>query len=166
MIYFVTVGSRRFEVFIDGDFSNVKINGREIKVDHRSLRGGTVQSLLADGANYEFAVHRSEGGFDFWNGSEQLHVDISDEKTERLKQLTRSAKTDIRGGTLKAPMPGLVLKIEVEIGQHVEKGDGLIIIEAMKMENELKAHAPAVIKDIKVKSGQPVEKNQVLIVFE
>jgi biotin carboxyl carrier protein len=166
MIYFVTVGEKRFEIFIDGSYSAVKIDGREVKVDHRSLRSGALQSVLADGVNYEFALRRSGNGFDVWVGSEQLHVDINDEKAERLKQLTGVSKSDIRGGALKAPMPGLVLKVEVAIGQHVKMGDGLMIIEAMKMENELKAHAPGIVKAINVKPGQSVEKNQVLVVFE
>jgi biotin carboxyl carrier protein len=63
-------------------------------------------------------------------------------------------------------MPGLIVKVEVEIGQDVKKGDGLIIIEAMKMENELKAAYSGKIKAINVQTGQPVEKNQILIEFE
>ncbi len=63
-------------------------------------------------------------------------------------------------------MPGLVVKVEVEPGQKINKGDGLLIVEAMKMENEIKAQSPGVIKEIKVKPGQPVEKNQILVVFE
>jgi biotin carboxyl carrier protein len=67
---------------------------------------------------------------------------------------------------VKAPMPGLVLKVEVEAGQEVKKDEPLIVLEAMKMENVLKSPVDATVKSIEVKQGQAVEKNQVLIEFE
>jgi biotin carboxyl carrier protein len=66
---------------------------------------------------------------------------------------------------LKAPMPGMVLKVEVEVGQAVNKGDALCVLEAMKMENVLKATAAATVKAIRVKAGDSVDKNQILIEF-
>jgi biotin carboxyl carrier protein len=66
---------------------------------------------------------------------------------------------------LKAPMPGLVLDIVVSEGQEVKKGDALVVLEAMKMENILKSPADVVVKKISVKKGTAVEKNQVLVLF-
>jgi len=66
---------------------------------------------------------------------------------------------------LKAPMPGLVLSVEVETGQEVKKGDALLVLEAMKMENVLKAQSDAVVKNITAEAGKAVEKNQTLIEF-
>jgi biotin carboxyl carrier protein len=68
-----------------------------------------------------------------------------------------------KANDLKAPMPGLVLKIMVEENQVVKKGDSLLILEAMKMENVLKAAGDGIIKSIKVKQRQAVEKGQLLI---
>jgi biotin carboxyl carrier protein len=166
MIYLVNIGGRKFEVTINGDLSVVKIDGRDVEVDYRLLQGGELHSILTDHVNHEFALKRSEDGFEVWHGSKQLHVGISDEKTERFKRLMGDALSSVKTESLKAPMPGLILKIEIEVGQSIKKGDGLIIIEAMKMENELKAHTSGIVKEIKVKSGQPVEKNQVLVIFE
>lgn len=67
---------------------------------------------------------------------------------------------------LKAPMPGLVLKVEVEVGQTVKEGEALVVLEAMKMENVLKSPADVVIKSIGVAEGNAVEKNELLIEFE
>lgn len=67
---------------------------------------------------------------------------------------------------LKAPMPGLVIDIPVENGQEVKKGDPLLVLEAMKMENVMKAEADAVVKVVNVEKGQAVEKNQLLVSFE
>ncbi|MCS7019340.1 MAG: acetyl-CoA carboxylase biotin carboxyl carrier protein subunit [Cytophagales bacterium] len=66
---------------------------------------------------------------------------------------------------LKAPMPGLILSVSVSEGQQVKKGDSLLILEAMKMENVLKAPADAVVKAVKVQQGDRVEKNAILVVF-
>jgi biotin carboxyl carrier protein len=67
---------------------------------------------------------------------------------------------------VRAPMPGLVLEVSVEVGQKVSEGDRLLILEAMKMENSISIQTEAVIKKVLVKKGQPVEKNQVLIELE
>jgi biotin carboxyl carrier protein len=66
---------------------------------------------------------------------------------------------------LKAPMPGLIFSINTEVGAEVKKGEALLILEAMKMENVLKSPGDGTIKEIRVKQGESVEKNQVLIVF-
>lgn len=66
---------------------------------------------------------------------------------------------------IKAPMPGLILDIKVTVGQEVKKGDPILILEAMKMENIIKSPGDGVVQEIKVKLRQNVEKNQVLIVF-
>jgi biotin carboxyl carrier protein len=67
---------------------------------------------------------------------------------------------------IKAPMPGLVLEVSVEVGQEVAEGDRILILEAMKMENSICIHANAKIKKILVTKGQPVDKNQVLVELE
>lgn len=166
MKYLVKVDNRHFEIKINGNEPFAEINGQQVEVDLRGLRGGKIQSLLANNINFEFQLEKSNGGFTIWHGSKQSYAEVSDEKSERLKALMGSADGGKKANSLKAPMPGLVLKIEVEPGQHIRKGDPLVIVEAMKMENELKAHGPAIVKEIKVKPGDAVEKNQVLVVFE
>jgi pyruvate carboxylase subunit B len=166
MKYRVTIGRKKFEVRIDGDGTDVAVNGRRLRVDLRSINGGRLQSLLADNKNYEFELERLNGGFSLWHGSGQITAEVVDEKTERLRKLMGVSEAGKRQAELKASMPGLVLKVEVEPGQEVKKGDGLLIIEAMKMENEIKSTGQGIIKEVKVKSGQAIEKNQVLIVFQ
>ncbi|NIK74406.1 biotin carboxyl carrier protein [Thermonema lapsum] len=83
-----------------------------------------------------------------------------------LKEMGIDQSARSQAEDLKAPMPGLVLDIKVSPGQAVKKGDALLILEAMKMENVLKAPADAKVKSICVAKGQGVEKNQVLIEFE
>ncbi len=83
-----------------------------------------------------------------------------------LQQLGMDKINKAKVNELKAPMPGLLLEIKVAEGQEVKKGEILLILEAMKMENVLKAPADAKIKSIKVKKGENVEKNQLLLQFE
>jgi biotin carboxyl carrier protein len=82
-----------------------------------------------------------------------------------LDKLGLSSLTSVRISELKAPMPGLVLKIFVGEGAEVKKGDNLFILEAMKMENIIKAPADVIVKSVKIKPDDKVEKGQVLLQF-
>jgi biotin carboxyl carrier protein len=90
---------------------------------------------------------------------------VEDERTARLKKSMNQTVAHKIEKDLKAPMPGMIVLIEVKPGQQLKKGDGLLIIEAMKMENEIKAPFDCMVKEIKVQERQAVEKGQVLVVF-
>ena len=94
-----------------------------------------------------------------------LEVKVQDKFDLLLQQLGLGQANGTQPKDLKAPMPGLILDIKVTDGQAVLKGDVVIILEAMKMENAIKAPADGIVKAVKVKTGDNVEKNQVLIVF-
>ena len=83
-----------------------------------------------------------------------------------LDKMGMSAGADEKMDSVKAPMPGLVLDILVEAGQAVNKGDNLLILEAMKMENIIKASGNGVVKSININKKDAVEKNQLLIEME
>ena len=91
---------------------------------------------------------------------------LSNELDQLLLKMGMGKSKDNKMDVVKAPMPGLVLHILVEIGQSIEKGDSLIILEAMKMENIIKATGSGIVKAIKVSTKDAVEKNQVLIEME
>lgn len=93
-------------------------------------------------------------------------VTIREPVDKILEQMGYRQQEAHRAKDLKAPMPGLVLKIMVVPGQAISKGDPLLVLEAMKMENVFKADSDAVVKEIKVQEKQPVEKGQVLLVLE
>ncbi len=93
-------------------------------------------------------------------------VSVSDQFDQLVKELGLSATVSQRVDEIKAPMPGLVLSVEVQVGQTIAEGETLLILEAMKMENVIKAPNDVVIAEINVEAGQAVEKNQVLIRFE
>lgn len=95
-----------------------------------------------------------------------FEVSIADNYDRLVKQLGLSVVSSVKVNEIKAPMPGLVLNVAVEIGQEVKKGDGLLILEAMKMENVIKSVGDGVVKDILIKKGTAVDKGQLLIQME
>jgi pyruvate carboxylase subunit B len=97
---------------------------------------------------------------------ERWEVEAVDERTRHIRSLTGAVAGDRGAAPLKAPMPGLVVRILAEPGQGVTRGAGVVVLEAMKMENELKAPADARVKAVRVRPGEPVEKGQVLVEFE
>ncbi len=99
------------------------------------------------------------------NGS--IHTaKISDAYDRLIDQLGMKIGVSQKVGDIKAPMPGLVLEVAVTVGQTVTKGDKVLILEAMKMENVIKAAGDGVVKAIHVTQGQPVDKSQLLIEME
>jgi len=113
--------------------------------------------LAADEGNKTFTIE---------TGGETFEVVIKNALDQKLEQMGFGTATSKQIKQIKAPMPGLVLNIDVTDGQSVKEGDRLVILEAMKMENSILIHADAVIKKVLVKAGQAVEKNQVLIELE
>lgn len=99
------------------------------------------------------------------NGEKRSYK-IKDQFDEKLEILGMAQMGERKFNELKSPMPGLVLSLKVQPGDVVKKGDALIVLEAMKMENILKSPADVTIKEIKVQQGTAVEKNKVLITFE
>lgn len=110
---------------------------------------------------------------DYPNRSYTLRIDgvsytvkISDYYERLVQQLGLTLGGSQKINTVKAPMPGLVIGIQVEPGQAVQKGDALLILEAMKMENVIKAAGDGVVKSVLAQKGHAVDKGQVLLEFE
>jgi biotin carboxyl carrier protein len=93
------------------------------------------------------------------------NIAIKDQFDDLLHQLGLDNLQSAKVAELKAPMPGLVLSVLVKEGDEIKKGDNLLVLEAMKMENIIKSPADVTIKSIKIKPSDKVEKNQVLIQF-
>jgi biotin carboxyl carrier protein len=98
--------------------------------------------------------------------NQQYTVQLSDRFDELLKQLGMNTAAAGKINDLKSPMPGLVVKLLVQVGDRVNKGDGLLVLEAMKMENLIKASGNGTVKAIKVSAGTKVEKGELLIQFD
>jgi len=167
MNYIAKIADREFNINLEdrGDQVVAIINGKTIPIQLNEIDGSHVYSALIGNRSLEIEIRRNEAGYQIFHKGTTLEYLVEDERTARLKQSMNQAVAHKIDRQLKAPMPGMVVAIEVEPGQKVKKGSGIVIIEAMKMENEIKAPFDCVVKEIKVQEKQTVDKGQVLVVF-
>jgi biotin carboxyl carrier protein len=156
------------------------------KTPYQVTVNDTPLSILPDEADNLDIVSLGENGFHILKNNKAYNVDIesidyknktfifkvngtqytskiSDKYDRLIDQLGMNAAVGQKVGDIKAPMPGMVLEVAVTVGQAVEKGDKVLILEAMKMENVIKAAGEGVVKAILVSKGTAVEKGQILI---
>lgn len=164
MKYHVTLDGREIVVEVDGD--HVVVDGTRLSASLTTVPGTPIRQLLLDGHSYALPAESLGGGrWAITAGGERRELEVVDERTRHIRSLTGTTARKAGTGTLKAPMPGLVVRVQVEAGQQVAAGMPVIVLEAMKMENQLKAAAPGVVAAIKVEPGQAVQKGQVLVEF-
>ena len=164
MRYHVTVAGRSLVVDIDG--ARVTVDGRE---RNALLAGaGTLRHLILDGRSVPLLARPMEerGQWELRLDGRRLSVEAVDERTRAIRSMTGTSAAARGTHSVKAPMPGMIVRIEVEEGQLVRPGQGVVIMEAMKMENELKADGGGVVARVRVAPGQAVEKGTVLVEFE
>jgi len=162
MKYISTINGQEYTIEIT-DEHHIIIDGREIEVDFNSVSGEPVYSLLMDGKSFEGFVYSGEGVWEVLLMGYQYPVTVEDERERRLKAATGEGVSETSKFYLKSPMPGMVVSILVEEGQEVERGQVLLILESMKMQNELKAPRAGTIGRVRVISGESVEQRQILL---
>ncbi len=165
MKYFVTIGAQTIEVDVDGD--RVLVGGEAVDVHLAPLAGTPLYHLLLAGASWTVAAQPLEGDGRWAMGvvGERVEVAVHDERTRAAQAAsgTEASPSDAGPAVVRAPMPGLVVRVEVADGQRVEAGAGLVVVEAMKMENELRAPRAGVVQTVHVAVGQAVEKGMPLV---
>lgn len=166
MRYYVTIGERTFEIELDA--GAVRLDGTEVSADLRVVPGTPLHHLTLDGASHALhAVPGTETGmWTLHTDGARLDVEVVDQRTRAIRAMTARAAKPRGPRPVKAPMPGLVVRMLVAAGERVRAGQGVAIVEAMKMENELRADADGVVARIAVAPGQAVEKGAVMIEFE
>ncbi len=162
MRWFVNVGGRTVEVDLGAE--GVEVDGAPVSPDLAHVEGTDLRSLIVDGVSHRIlAERRQDGRWEIHLRGRRWDAEAVDERTRAIREMAAGSGVPQGPRPIRAPMPGLVVKIEVEVGDAVEAGQGVAIVEAMKMENELRAEAPGVVARIHVSPGQAVEKDQVLI---
>ena len=162
MKYHVTIGSRVVEVEVDGD--RVSVDGRTFHATLSRVPGTPEVHARIDGRTTTVAIDQhGEGSWRVVSEGLVIDAEALDERTRHIRSLGGAARAAASGGLLKAPMPGLVVRLGVSEGDRVSAGQGLVVLEAMKMENELKAPSDGVVKAVRVAVGQAVEKGAVLL---
>jgi biotin carboxyl carrier protein len=164
VIYHVTVGQRTHVVELGPQ--GVSIDGRWVDASLQRLEASPVRSLLVDGVSYRVAAERAaSGSWDLHIRGSHARAEVVDERTRVIREMAGVGNGPSGPRPILAPMPGLVVRVEVTEGDVVKAGQGVVIVEAMKMENELIAVADAVVRRVYVEQGQTVEKDQLLVDF-
>ncbi len=154
------------EVRHPGDATEVVVGDRVISADLVRIAGSPVYSLMLDGRSHEVSVHRRGGRFALVLGGECYDAAVMDERAMRIAEATGDVGEQQSGETVLAPMPGVVVGLSIAVGDGVKPGQGIVTLEAMKMENELKSAVEGVVKEIKVEVGQGVAQGEPLVVIE
>ncbi|WKZ38019.1 MAG: biotin/lipoyl-containing protein [Anaerolineales bacterium] len=162
MKYVTTIDDREFEIEVV-DERHIRIGDRLLQVDFESVSGQPVFSLLLDGKSYESFVYQGDEDWQVLLRGRQYQVNVEDEREKRLKAAAGGGVAEGGEFHLKAPMPGLVVSVLVEEGQEIQKGQVMLILESMKMQNELKAPRDGTMGRIRVKAGESVEQKQTLL---
>lgn len=162
MKYIATIDSKEYVVELLDD-RQVIIDGTTYKIDFEAVSGQPVYSLIVDGKSHEAYVQEGEEDWQVLLRGRLYPVKVEDERERRLRAAAGAGVAEGGEYHLKAPMPGLVVTISVEEGQEVKKGQVLLILESMKMQNELKSPRDGVVNRIRVKAGESVEQKQALL---
>jgi biotin carboxyl carrier protein len=160
--------NNQFQYDIEINHNVFKLNGEEVSLDSIKLSNSSshllyqnksynAEVISVDSANKTCAIKV--------NGT-TYQIKVEDQFDQLLKQMGMDNLAGNKISEIKAPMPGLVLNVMVEENVEVKKGDNLLVLEAMKMENILKSSADGVVKKVLINKGDKVEKNQVLIQFK
>ncbi len=161
MKYITTVEGKEYTIEVLDDH-HIILNGKTMLVDFVSVDGQPVFSMIVDGKSYEAIIQEGEPEWDVLLRGRLYPALVEDEREKRLKTASGGA---VEGGEyqLKAPMPGLIVTVLVTEEQEVTKGQVLLILESMKMQNELKAPRDGIVGRIRIKAGESVEQKQPLL---
>ncbi len=163
MKYIVQVGSRRVEVVIDGD--GIVVDGAPVTAHAADVTGSPVK-LVTIGDSVHRVVARRTGArgqyalrMDGW----RFDVEALDERSRAIRDASTASAAAKGPAPLVAPMPGLIVRVNVQPGDQVVPGQGLVVMEAMKMENELKAASAGTVSKVLAVPGTAVEKGTLLV---
>lgn len=162
--YFARIGANTRKIELGP--ASLLLDGSPLEADITTLPGSDRQHLRMDGRSLSLFARRTDSGWSIELEGRLFEVVVEDERTRHIRELASHVAPVEARRDLRAPMPGLIVRVEVEAGQDIEDGDGLVVMEAMKMENELRADGPGRVMSVEVKEGQAVERDAVLLRLE
>ena len=166
MKYIVSTGGDDHEVTVDG--ADVTLGDARMEARLTSIEGSPVRLLTIGDRVHRVVVRRGaeRGRYTLWVDGHRFDVDALDERTRTIRELSRASAPPAGPAPVAAPMPGLIVRVSVEVGDTVAAGQGIVVMEAMKMENELRAVAAGTVKAVHVAPGAAVEKGMILVELE
>jgi acetyl/propionyl-CoA carboxylase alpha subunit len=161
--YIVLVGSERVEVVLEEGTAST---GGQPPPARLTDVAGTPVRLVTVGDEVHRVIarrHAERGRYTLWVDGHRYEVEALDERARAIRDLSAATATASGPAPVVAPMPGLVVRVSVAVGDVVAAGQGLVVMEAMKMENELRAVAAGTVRRVLVEPGTAVEKGAVLV---
>jgi biotin carboxyl carrier protein len=162
--YYARVGENEYEIEIDQ--GKVLVNGAPVEVDLEQVGVPELYSVLFSGRSYDMLVQPDRFTYTITFRGEQFQVQVEDERSRRLNTGRRAPALPHGELAIKAPISGLIVKVLVEPGHEIADGQALVLLEAMKMENEIRSLRAGIVKSVAVAAGKRVEQNEVLLVLE
>jgi len=163
MKYIATVDGRDFTIDVDRP-GEVVLDDQAHAVDLRSIDGNQLYSLILGNQSIELFVERREGRTFVLIAGDRYAVDVEDAHLKQLKAMGSQLHEEHGTVSVVAPMPGLVVRVMVEAGQAVAANQGLVLLEAMKMENEIRSPRDGVVKSVRAQPGATVSLGDLLVV--
>jgi pyruvate carboxylase subunit B len=164
--YVVDVNGATIDV--DLEATRVIVGGETHQAHLAELEGTPVRLVTIGNEVHRVVVRRGEsrGRYTLWVDGFRYDVEALDERTRAIRDLSGESAAATGSAPLRAPMPGLVVRVNVQSGDVVAAGQGLVVMEAMKMENELRASSAGRVKAVHVQPGTAVDKGALLIELE
>ena len=167
MAFIAKLGDQSYTVEIEENGKSVyriSVDGNEFLVDGKKT-GRTNFSLIVDNRSFEIEVDNTDDEYRVLVDGRNYRIHLVDERRVRVGAAQSSLQLQGRQ-MVSVPMPGKIIAVLVAVGDAVEKGQGLVIVEAMKMENEVRSPISGEVKEIKVKPGDTVEGGALLVIVE
>ena len=163
MKYVVTVNGQRLDVILEDD--GVRIGETVARASLADVRGTPVTVLTIGADVHRVVMQRGprRGEYVLWIDGHRYDVEALDERTRAIRDLSNEGARSLGPAPLVAPMPGMIVRVNVQVGDAVQPGLPLVVMEAMKMENELRAQSGGTVSAVRVQAGAAVEKGAVLV---
>lgn len=168
MRYYATIAGKQIPVDVEsvqGRFRALTVEGQRYEVDWAPVGDGAASMMINERS---YSVHYEEEGDDevvVYLDSQVFPIEVANEQRFRLRRAASTLSTEGRQAVV-APMPGKIVRILVRLGDEVRQGQGLVVVEAMKMENELKSPKGGRVVELAAREGSTVEKSAKLVVIE
>jgi biotin carboxyl carrier protein len=165
MIYEVSIDGKNYQLELarDGEQWQCRLDGREIGID-AVLASPNVVSVLIDGQAYEIKREQTATDLHLWVGNGRYAVELRDPRSLQARRVKAGEAEGAK--KLVAPMPGKIVRVLAAQGSEVQAGQGLVVMEAMKMQNEIKSPKKGKLQRVMVREGDSVNAGDALVIVE
>ena len=167
MKYIVQLNEERKSVTVDADGVRYEADS-PARAELSDIEGSPVRMVKIGTHVYRVVAQKRQGRgkYTLWVDGYRFETEALDERTRAIRDLSAASAGPVGPAPILAPMPGMIVRVSVKAGDRVEAGQGVVVMEAMKMENELRATAAGTVRSVEVSPGTAVEKGALLVALE